>query len=127
MADQVTSGNEGYVVLGSSELCNLSQWQGQYQQAVLTTVTHCSSGHQVTARGNKKMSGSITAKWDDAVRLESIAKTDSLVSLQLYMATGKYWSFSARLGNISHTVNVETGALQDVSVDFESDGTVTLT
>lgn len=127
MADQVISGKSGYVLLDTSELCNLSQWQATIDQAVLTTVTHCSSGWQVTQRGNKKVSGTISAKWHNAIRLESLAFTDSIVSLSLQMDSSKKWSGNARLGQIQQSVNVETGALQEVSVQFESDGTWTLT
>lgn len=126
MAEVVESGSSGYVLLGTSEVCLLSQWTATYDQATLTTVTHCSAGWQVTARGNKKMSGSITAKWHNTARLESISKTDSLVALELHMDSGRYWSGQARLGAIGHTVNKETGALQEVTLAFESHGTWTL-
>lgn len=122
MADNVTSGNEGYVTLGSSDVCNLSSWDATLDQAINETVTHCSSPWVITARGNKKVTGNIRAKWDDQIRLENLAVTDALVALQLIMKSGKYLAGNARLGAISHSVNVETGAIQEVSVAFVSDG-----
>lgn len=125
--EDVTSGRDGYALLASSELCNLSGWTMTYDQAILETVTHCSSGFTITARGNIKISGTITVKWDDLIRAESLAKTDSLVALELHMTASKYWSGSARMGAITHNVNVETGAIQDLTIAFVGHGTWTLT
>lgn len=123
----VYSGRHGSVTIGASTICLLSSWTATRGKQINKTVTHCSAGWEVGDVGNKKMSGTITAKWNPDIRLESTADTDTPVLLTLFMDTGKYWSGYAFLGDIGHTVNKETGALQEVTVQFESNGAWTLT
>ena len=128
MAIEVYSGRHGSVSIGASTVCLLSSWELTVQQDIQTTgATSCSAGWQKVDRGNKKASGTITAKWNPDNSLGSIAINDALVTLTLTMDTGTYWSGSAMLGNLTHSCNIETGALQEESVTFESDGSWVLT
>lgn len=124
----VYSGRRGSITIGSSTICLLSSFEFTVQQDIQTTgATNCSAGWQVADRGNKKVSGTVTAKWNPDTRLESVANTDTPVLITATLSTGKYWSGYALLGNISHSVNKETGALMEVSATFESNGAWVLT
>lgn len=119
------SGNLGSVTGDASAWCAVTGWNITIDQAILETVTHCSAPWTVTARGNKKITGTISAKVDSDARLESIFFTDSLVALELITNSTKKWAGNARLGPISESANIESGAIEDISVQFTSDGTWT--
>lgn len=119
------SGNQGSASGDASAWCAVTGWTLTVDQSILETVTHCSAPWTITARGNKKITGTISAKVDGDARLESIFFTDALVALELITNGSKKWSGNARLGPISESANIETGAIEDISVQFTSDGTWT--
>ena len=121
----LVSGNLGSATFDASSLCALTGWNITVDQAILESVNHCSSPWTVTARGNKKITGTLTAKVDTDARVESLFFTDALVALELITNSTKKWAGNARMGQITESVNIETGALEEVSVQFTSDGTWT--
>lgn len=125
-SSESVSGTDGYVNIGSSDVCQLTGWDATIENAILTTNVHCSAPWQTTQRGTKKVSGTLKANWARGARLESMANTDTVVALELLMTTGYKWSGNARLGAISHSVSL-ANSLQTVTVAFESDGTWALT
>lgn len=116
------SGNQGSVEFDASSLCPITGFDLTIDQAVLTTVTHCSAPWTITARGNKTVTGNITAKVDSAQRLEALFLTDALVALELVTNGSSKWSGNARLGQITTGANIETGEIETISCAFTGDG-----
>jgi hypothetical protein len=121
MADLI-SGNLGSAGVSASAWCAITQWNLTLDQSILEKVTHCSAPWTITARGNKKITGTITAAVDDDARLESTWITDSLIPLELVTNGSNKWAGNARLGAINTASNIETAAIQEITVSFTSDG-----
>lgn len=115
---------------------NLSEWSIRINQGINETVVPTSSPFVITSRGNTKISGTMRVKIGDSTfRIESVAftptasadATTGLVTLRLISYSGAEWTGSARMGDISQGANVETGANQEVSVEFTGHGTWSVT
>jgi hypothetical protein len=125
------TGRSGSVTLEASLRCDISSFTATHEMGVNTTVTSCSSGWQVTGRGNEKVSGSLTFKVDsvDPVYVSAldseVNQSTGLATLVLQAESGQTWSGEARLGNVQWTCNIENAAWQECTVSFESDGTWT--
>lgn len=120
------SGRTGTVTIDASIRCDVSQFSANYQDAINTTVTACSDGWQITGRGNRKVSGTITFKIESSDPITNsyldAQLDDGLVALILTGDTGVTWSGNARLGGRNWTNNTESGGWQECTVPFESDG-----
>lgn len=122
MALDAISGKNGYVEIGSCDVCSFQSWTATLDKGIQTYNARCGNGWQLTQIGNKKFSGSITGVYDPTDPIESHIDTDSLVTLYLYHDSTQYHYGSARLGRITYGVNSDTGAIETWSVDFESHG-----
>lgn len=116
------SGNQGYAMVGSSEIEELTGWTMDRDPGTQTYNAHSGAGWQKTTTGNKKISGTITGKYDPDDPVDSQIATDSLVTLQLHHTSTDYWTGSARLGAINLSANIDTGEVQSWTCAFESDG-----
>lgn len=120
------AGSTGSVTIDSSLRCDISQFSANYDEAINTTTTACSSRWQKTSRGNRKVSGTFTFKMDSSDPITNAyidsQLDDGLVALVLTGDTGITWSGNARLGGRNWSVNIESGGWQECTVPFESDG-----
>lgn len=121
------SGRTGSITLEASVRCDISSFTATRADAINTTTTACSNGWQVTGRGNRKVSGTLTFKVENSdpvyvATLDSELEEDGLVSLVLTGGSGRTWSGDARLGGATWNNNIESGGWQECTVPFESDG-----
>lgn len=136
MANNTISGNQGTMYYDGTLVGNLSEWSITIDQAINKTVVPTSSPFTITSRGNTDITGTMRVKIGDTTfRIESVAftptasvtATTGLVTLRLVSYSGAEWSGSARMGRITQGANVESGANQEVNVEFSGHGTWTIT
>ncbi len=119
------SGNEGKVMVGSSTIAELTQWDAELGKDTQTYNAQSGGEWQKTVAGNKKLSGTLTGKYDPNDPIDAVLDTDDLVALELNQTSAKRINCQARLGNLSFNVNIDTGEIQEWTCAFESDGAVT--
>ena len=125
MADRAVSGKEGYAMVGSCDVFELTSWNAVYDQTIHMYNSRSGAGWQKTVRGNKKVSGTIETKWMTGI--SSTFAKDTLVSVEMHNTAGDYLAGNARLGALTYNANLDTGEPHTVSIPFESDGAWTIT
>ena len=123
------SGKNGKVMVGSCSVGEVTDWTATYDQGTFTYQSANGGGWQKVIRTNKKVSGTIKGFYDTEYPIEAVTVGDSLVALKLYFSVsgGKYlYVPGAMLGPITYTVNMNTGAAEEWSCTFESDGSASI-
>lgn len=121
------SGNSGKVLVATSTIAELTQWEAELAKDTQTYNSQDGGVWQKTVAGNKKLSGTLTGKYDPDEPIDAVLDTDALVALQLHQNTSKFISCQARLGNLNFSANIDTGEPEEWTCTFESDGAVSFT
>lgn len=116
------SGKHGYAKIGSSIISEFTDWTGTLDKGLQNYNAYSGGGWQKSVVGNKKFSGTINGMYDTNYPVDAVLDTDELVVLELHMDAGDYYYGYARMGNITYTVNSNTGAIESWSCQFESHG-----
>jgi len=118
------SGNSGKVLAGTSTIAELTQWEAELAKDTQTYNSQDGGVWQKTVAGNKKLSGTLTGKYDPDEPIDAVLDSDAIVALRLYQNSLKYISCQARLGSLNFSANMDTGEPEEWTCTFESDGAV---
>lgn len=123
------AGNNGKVVVGSSQVANVVSWDLTVEADELDATCMGSNwGQYIT--GIRRWSGSLECQWDLTDTSGQKALYDALtgatsVTLYLYTDASKYFMGRAYITSSTSTVNVSD--IETITFDFRGTGTLTYT
>jgi len=131
MAGDILYGHDAHISFGGSLYAYGSEWRATHERNVQQEAVFGSGGWDKTWLGSGRMNGSVVVKLDHDMPPEVKAPvSDTQITLTLYEDyqnhPTEFYTVPAKI--VSHELgpSARTGAPQEVTINFQSDGAITL-
>jgi hypothetical protein len=121
-AADVICGKEGSVVIGATELPEITMWSFNPTITTQSYASNKTNGFKRKVCGSKDATGSLEGKWDRTDPITDHFTEGSTVTLLLHLDTTRKITVPALITGMTIEVNIDDNEIEGWTADFEADG-----